>query len=464
MKNTGLAAVILSAGLGKRMKSNLAKVLHPVAGKPMVVYPVEAARQAAVDRIIVVAGHQAEKVKEVLEPLQVEVVLQPEQKGTADAVSCAVKVLKGFRGDLLVLCGDTPLLRPETLAGLVQRHRKGNNPVTVLTTVVPDPAGYGHVVRRPDGSVLRIVEDKDASEAVRSIREINTGIYVFDVPYLTEVLSEIRPENAQKEFYLTDTVEIAVRRGLYVQGVVGEDPDEFLGINARTELAVAERLMRLRINARHMGNGVTFLSPETTLIEADVAIGQDVVLYPNTVLQGRTKIGPGTTIYPNNRIVDSELGRDVSIQDGCLIESSRIGDHSVVGPFAHLRPGSVLEKKVKVGNFVELKKCRMGEGSKANHLTYLGDAEIGKDVNIGAGTITCNYDGIHKHQTRIDDGVFVGSDVQFVAPVTVGRGAFVAAGTTVTRDIPEGALAIGRTNQVNKKDWAKKRRRKEKGK
>ena len=459
MRSSDVAAVILAAGLGKRMKSALAKVLHHVAGKPMVLHPVEAALGLSPKRTVVVAGYQAEKVREVLAPYPVETVLQPDPKGTADAVARAMAVLKGDTGSVLILCGDTPLLRSVTLKDLLETHRTGGGPVTLLTAEAPDPTGYGRVIREADGRVVRIVEERDASPEIRAVREVNTGIYVFDSSFLTEVLSEVRAENAQREFYLTDTIEIAVRRGKTVRGVPVKDPEEWMGINSRVDLAAAEKVLRARIVRRQMENGVTFLSPETALIDADVTIEPDVVIYPNTVIEGKSRVGSGSVIYPNNRIVESEIGQGVTILDGCLIESSRIGDGSWVGPFAHLRPGSVLEKNVKVGNFVEIKKTHMGEGSKANHLTYLGDAEIGRDVNIGAGTITCNYDGRHKHRTRIGDGVFVGSDVQFIAPVTVGEGALVAAGTTVTKDVPADALAISRTEQVNKEGWAKRRKK-----
>jgi bifunctional UDP-N-acetylglucosamine pyrophosphorylase/glucosamine-1-phosphate N-acetyltransferase len=458
MKNPDLVAVILAAGLGKRMKSGLAKVLHRVAGRPMVLYPVEAAQGIPAKRVIVVAGHQADRVREVLEPFQVQVVFQPHQRGTADAVACAAEAFRETEGTVLVLCGDTPLLTSGTLSDLVKQHRSGQCPLTLLSADAADPAGYGRVVRRPDGTVLRIVEEKDATDAIRAIREINTGIYAFDALFLREVLSEIRTENAQQEFYLTDAVEIAVRRGSTVRAVRGKEMEEFMGVNSRADLAVAERALRLRINGLHMRNGVTLLSPENTLIDPTVEIGSDVVIYPNTVIQGKTRIGSGSVLYSNSRIVDSDIGCEVTVKDSCLIESSRIGDGSVIGPFAHLRPESVLGKNVSIGNFVELKKTSLGEGSKANHLTYLGDTEIGRGVNVGAGTITCNYDGRKKHQTIIEDDVFIGSDVQLVAPVRIGKGAFVAAGSTVTEDVPPEALAIARSKQVNKAGWAKRRK------
>lgn len=460
MRRSDLVAVVLSAGLGKRMKSARAKVLHPVAGRPMIVYPVQTAKRISRRRVIVVIGHQADSVAGVLAPLGVELVHQPEPRGTADAVSCALSHLKGFEGKVLILCGDTPLLTAQTLIDLVASHQSWAGPMTVLTTELEDPAGYGRVIRDVNGQVLRIVEERDADDRLRAIREINTGIYIFDAPFLVEVLSEIRSENAQREFYLTDSVEIAVRQGFPVQGVVAKDAAEFLGINSRIDLAEAERLMRRRINRLHLENGVTLISPESAYIDADVVIEKDVVIYPNTFLQGQTVIGEGCTLYAGSRLVDSTLGRRVTILDSCLMESSEVGDDSVVGPFAHLRPGTVLGSHVKVGNFVEMKKSRMGDGSKANHLTYLGDSEIGRDVNIGAGTITCNYDGYHKYKTHIGDGVFVGSDVQFIAPVTVGPGAVVAAGTTVTRDVPPDALVISRVEQVIKEGWAKRRQSK----
>src|SRR4030066_850173 len=459
-----IATIILAAGLGKRMKSGLAKVLHPVAGRPMFLYPVTGAEGLSSERIIVVVGHQADSVREALDGRNVEIALQVRQDGTADAVRAGMDSLKDYRGTVVILCGDVPLITPETIRGLLSMHEKENASLTVLTTEVEDPSGYGRIVRSPDGFIARIVEDRDADEDIKQIREVNTGIYAFDSALLSSVIYEIRSENSQKEFYLTDSIEVGLRKGLKVSAYKTNDSQEVMGINSRIELARADSIMRRRINNRHMLSGITFINPDNTYIDTDVSIGQDVTIYPGTVIQGITAIGDGSTIYSNNRIENSQIGAGVILKDSCVIEDSVIGDSSQVGPFAHLRPGGALEKNVRIGNFVELKKSVMGDGSKANHLTYLGDAEIGSGVNIGAGTITCNYDGQNKYKTIIGDRVFIGSDVQLVAPVTIGDGAFVAAGATVTKDVPPGALAISRVEQENREGGVAERKKKGKKK
>ena len=455
--NNKIITIILAAGLGKRMKSGLAKVLHPVAGIPMILYPVKVAEEISSERIIVVVGHQADRVKDVLSGRDVEIVQQVEQKGTADAVRLAMDSLKGYKGMLVVLCGDVPLITPKTISGLISAHRDRGAIMTVLTTEVEDPSGYGRIVRSSDGSILRIVEERDADNEIKRIKEINSGTYVFDSLFLSEVLREIKSENAQREFYLTDSIETGLKKGFKVYAYKTIEREEIIGINSRNELAMADIIMRRRINNRHMLNGVTMINPDNTYVGMDVSIGQDVTIYPGATIEGNTTIGNRSVIYPNSRIVNSQIGSDVNIKDSSVIEDSRIGDGSQVGPFAHLRPGTILDKNVRIGNYVELKKAFMGEGSKANHLTYLGDAEIGSDVNIGAGTITCNYDGKKKHRTTIGDGVFVGSDVQFVAPVKIGEGAFIAAGSTVTKDVPPGSLAISRVEQKNMEGWVEER-------
>lgn len=459
-----IATIILAAGLGKRMKSGLAKVLHSVAGRPMFLYPVSVAEGLYSEKIIVVAGHQADRVKDALAGTNVEIALQARQDGTADAVRTGMDSLKDYKGTVVILCGDVPLITPETVRGLLVMHEKEGASLTVLTTEVEDPSGYGRIVRSPDGSIARIVEDRDADEDIKQIREVNTGIYAFDSTLLSSVIYEIRSENSQKEFYFTDSIEVGLRKGLRVSAYKTNDSQEVMGINSRIELARAEGIMRRRINNRHMLNGITFINPGNTYIDMDVSIGQDVTIYPGTVIQGITVIGDGSIIYSNNRIVNSRIGSGVILKDSCVIEDSIIGDDSQVGPFAHLRPGCTLEKNVRVGNYVELKKSVMGDGSKANHLTYLGDAEIGSGVNIGAGTITCNYDGQEKYKTIIGDRVFIGSDVQLIAPVKIGEGAFVAAGSTVTKDVPPGALAISRVEQENRDGWVEERKKKGKKK
>ena len=457
--NNKIITIILAAGLGKRMKSGLAKVLHPVAGIPMILYPVKVAEEISSERIIVVVGHQADSVKDAIAGRNVDIVLQGEQKGTADAVRLAMNSLIEYKGVVLVLCGDVPLINSKTISGLISAHRDRGAIMTVLTTEVEDPSGYGRIVRSSDGSILRIAEERDADNEIKRIKEINSGTYVFDSLFLSEVLREIKSENAQREFYLTDSIETGLKKGFKVYAYKTIEREEIIGINSRNELAMANIIMRRRINNRHMLNGVTMINPDNTYVGMDVSIGQDVTIYPGATIEGNTTIGSRSVIYPNSRIVNSQIGSDVNIKDSSVIEDSRIGDGSQVGPFAHLRPGTILDKNVRIGNYVELKKAFMGEGSKANHLTYLGDAEIGSDVNIGAGTITCNYDGKKKHRTTIGDGVFVGSDVQFVAPVKIGEGAFIAAGSTVTKDVPPGSLAISRVEQKNMEGWVEKRKK-----
>lgn len=454
-----IITIILGAGLGKRMKSGLTKVLHPVAGLPMIMYPVKAAGELSSLKTVVVVGHQADRVKEALSGKDVEIVHQAEQKGTADAVSLAMESIRDFTGLIVVLCGDVPLITSERIAGLIEAHKKAGASITVLTTEVDDPSGYGRIFRGADGSVMKIVEDRDADENIKGIREINTGIYVFNGGFLSKIISNIGSANAQKEFYLTDSVEIGIRKGLKVVAHKTIHREDVMGINTRVELAIAERIMSSRINKRHMLNGVTFVNPETVYIEDKVVIGRDVTIYPGTVIQGNTVIGEGSIIYSNSRIKNSRIGCGVTIKDACVIDESKVGDNAQIGPFAHLRPGNVLEKNVRIGNYVELKKAVMGEGSKANHLTYLGDAEIGSGVNIGAGTITCNYDGYKKYKTTIGNDVFVGSDVQFIAPVNIGDSALIAAGSTVTKDVPPGALAISRVEQENREGYVEKRRK-----
>jgi bifunctional UDP-N-acetylglucosamine pyrophosphorylase/glucosamine-1-phosphate N-acetyltransferase len=357
----------------------------------------------------------------------------------------------------VILNGDTPLLQVETLQALLHLHRDERAAVTLLTAAVDDPTGYGRVVRAKDGRVQQIVEDRDATGVERQIHEINVGTYVMDGPFLFEVLDKLQPRNAQGEYYLTDVVALAVERGLRVAALAVSEA-EGMGINTRGQLAAAEQAIRRRICAHWMREGVTVRDPATTSIDADVVIGRDTVIHPDVTLEGRTTIGEDCIVRSHTRISDSVLGHRVVVQDHCVIRESRLEDDAAIGPFAHLRPGTVLRRAAKVGSFVEMKKAELGEGSKANHLSYLGDAKIGKGVNIGAGTITCNYDGHKKHETVIGDNVFVGSDVQFVAPVTVGVGAVIAAGATITADVPPDTLAIARAAQVNRPGWSARQR------
>lgn len=454
-----VAAVVLAAGKGTRMKSGVVKVLHPAAGRPMISWPVDAARATGANPVVLVVGHQAEAVAAVFQgSSDIRTALQAEQLGTGHAVACARPALEGFAGTVLILCGDTPLLRPHTLQNLVAYHRQQGASLTVLTAEMPDPFGYGRIVRDAAGRVERIVEEKDATPAQRSIREINSGIYCMEAGFLNANIGSISSDNAQQEFYLTDLVAIAAEKGLTCLGLAAGDADEIMGVNDRAQLAEAARILRRRINAGLMAGGVSLIDPELSYIDAGVSVGADSVIYPNCVISGGTTIGSGCTIEGNVSIANCTIGDNCHIKAGSVLEGAVVKQDVSVGPMAHLRPGTVLNDHVKIGNFVETKKAVMGAGSKASHLTYLGDAEIGRDVNIGCGTITCNYDGVNKHRTVIGDDVFIGSDVQLVAPVTVGRNSLVAAGTTVTADVPEDSLAIARVPQVNKVGWRLKKK------
>lgn len=454
-----IATVILAAGRGKRMKSKRAKVLHPIAGRPMILYSVETAKQLPSAKIVVVVAHQAEAVKAVLEDRPVEIVHQGRPLGTGHAVLQTLPVLADFKGPVLILNGDVPLIAVETLQSMLKLHRDQAADLTLLTATLSDPEGYGRVIRDPDGDPIAVVEEADATPVQRAVREVNTGFYLVNAPFLFEVLKELKSDNAQKEYYLTDIIGAAVRMGRKLGTVSARDPDEVMGINSRADLARTEKAIARRIAGRHMREGVTLMDPETTWIEADVMIGRDTVIYPGVRIEGASRIGEDCIIHSHTRISNCRIGDGVTVKDSCVLAESVIQDGAAVGPFAHLRSGTVLHKGAKVGNFVETKKAELGEGSKANHLTYLGDAVIGKEVNIGAGTITCNYDGVNKHRTVIEDEVFVGSDTQFVAPVRIGRGAVIGAGSTITKDVPPGSLAISRVPQEIKKDWAKKKKK-----
>jgi len=451
-----LAVIVLAAGLGTRMKSSTVKVLHPLAGRPMLLWVLESVLALRPDSVVTVVGHQSHRVRGVL-PDGVLAAVQKEQLGTAHAVITGISRLKGFNGTVMVVSGDTPLLGADTLKGLAIRHRRTGADVSVLTAAMPDPSGYGRIIR-DDKGVIGIVEHKDASPAERAITEINTGTYCFGTKALRAALKSVRTENAQREFYLTDVVGITRSLGGRVLGIPTERPDEALGINSRADLAEAERMMRQRINIKLMEAGVTITDPQNTYIGAGVSIGRDTVIHPSNHISGDTAIGSGCTVLPGNIITDSAIKDNVVIKGYSVLTRARVEEDAQIGPFAHLRPGSDVGKDARVGNFVELKKTVIGKGSKASHLSYLGDSSIGSGVNIGAGTITCNYDGYGKFRTVIEDGVFVGSDTQFVAPVKVGRGAVIAAGTTVTEDVPKDALAIARTPQTNKPGLAKRRR------
>ncbi len=447
-----LAAVILAAGMGTRMKSERVKVLHEIAGQPLLFYPLQAAREAGCKKISVVVGHQGEDVKEALSGQGVDCVWQTEQLGTGHALLSAAEQLAGFKGELLLLCGDVPLLTAKTLAQLISLHRQEKAAVTVLTANLINPQGYGRILR--DGENIRsIVEEKDASSEERAICEVNTGTYVFDASFVFSALPQIGKENAQGEYYLTDVVAAAVRAGFITRALCLEDARDSLGINDRVQLAEASSLMRQRINQQLMLDGVTLIDPQTTYVDAGVEIGSDSLLHPGVTILGKTCIGRNCIVETGVQIESSQIADHVHLKNGSVVEESQIGSACKIGPMAHLRAGTELVGDNKIGNFVETKKARLEEKSQASHLTYIGDAEVGKNVNFGCGTITCNYDGVNKHKTIVEDDVFVGSDTQFIAPVRIGRNSLIAAGSTITKDVPPDSLALSRTPQKVIEGW-----------
>jgi bifunctional UDP-N-acetylglucosamine pyrophosphorylase/glucosamine-1-phosphate N-acetyltransferase len=450
--------VILAAGLGTRMKSNLAKALHALAGRPLIQHVLNAAVGVAPEKIILVLGRQADRVRSAVGAYRPEIVLQAEQLGTGHAVQQATEAISTGTGPVLVLCADTPLITGKTLQDVVELHRKSSATITLVTAKVDKPFGYGRVVRGKSG-VMRVVEEKDATAAQKKIREVNAGIYCFDRKFLLSALMVLGRNNAQGEYYLPDTIALAKKKKHRVSAFLCRDSDEVMGVNTRFDLGVAEAILRRRINRQWMLEGVTMVDPDTVFVGNEVRLGRDVVIYPNVMLEGGTRIGDGCVVHSGTRIVSSVLAEKVIVKDCSVIEESEIASDAVVGPFAHLRPGSVIGARARIGNFVEVKKSTIGEGSKANHLAYLGDATVGRDVNIGAGVIVCNYDGYVKHPTVIEDNVFVGSDSQLVAPVKIRRGALVAAGSTITGDVPADALAISRVPQEIREGFASRRRR-----
>ncbi len=451
----------MAAGKGTRMKSGVAKVLHRAAGIPLIQHVLRAVAPLEPKSVVVIIGHMAEQVRSGLAGVQpnLHFALQEPQLGTGHAVLQAEPFLDGKRGSLLLLSGDVPLMRTESLRGLMEHHAAAGAAATVLTADFDDPAAYGRIVRT-DGAISAIVEYKDASPAEREIREINSGIYAFDLEPLFPALKQIGSANAQGEYYLPDLVRIFRDRGLPVAALRVKDPGEILGVNSRKELADTAAVLRDRKNAELMTAGVTIVDPATTWIQPDVVVGADTVLHPDVYLEGRTVVGSGCEIHSGVRIVDSTIGDGTVINNFCVVRQSRIEAGAQVGPFAQIRPDSVVGEGAHVGNFVELKKTTLGKGSKANHLAYLGDATIGEKVNVGAGTITCNYDGVNKNPTIIEDGAFIGSDSQLIAPVRIGRNAYVAAGSSITEDVPADTLAIARGKQVNKPGWIARAKRK----
>lgn len=446
-----LAVVILAAGEGTRMKSGLPKVLHQVCGCPMISYVLKTARKLKPNRLIVVVGRKTEEISSVAGD-QVELVVQDKQLGTGHAVQVTYPVLKNFKGKVLVLCGDSIFVTPRTLRKLVKVDEAA---AVVLTARLENPTGYGRIIRQSSRALQAIVQEKDATSRQRQIKEINTGHYCFDTAKLFSALKEVKPDNKQKEFYLTDVVSILVGKGEKVLTQMTPDWTEALGINSRQELAVAEGLMKAKIMDKWMSKGVTFIDPASTFIGPDVVLGQDCIIHPFSFLYGTTSVGKDCVIGPLCQLIDAKVGQRVVIQGG-VIKESVIENEAILGPYCFLRPGTRVKRGAKVGAFVEVKKSEIGEKSKVPHLSYIGDALIGRNVNVGAGSITCNFDGTRKYRTVIEDEAFIGSDTMLVAPVTVGRGAFTGAGSAISKDVPEGSLAVERSEQTFVEGWAKK--------
>lgn len=445
-------AILLAAGKGTRMKSDLPKVMHKVAGITMLEHVFRSVSAIKPEKTVTVIGHKADLVREVLAG-QSEFVLQTEQLGTGHAVMMAEEQLSNLDGQTLVIAGDTPLITGESLSNLISHHVRHKNIATILTAEAENPFGYGRIIRNKHDEVTKIVEQKDATDFEQLVKEINTGTYVFDNRRLFEALQNITTDNAQGEYYLTDVIGIFKEAGEKVGAYKLHDFDESLGVNDRVALATAEKVMRHRITTQHMINGVSFTNPEATYIDVDVQLAPEVVVEANVTLKGKTSIGQATVLTNGTYIVDSTIGAN-SVITHSMIEESAIADDVTVGPYAHIRPGSFIDKKAHVGNFVELKGTRMGVGSKSGHLTYLGNTMIGNDVNVGAGTITVNYDGQNKFATEIGDNVFIGSNSTLIAPLSIGDNALTAAGSTITEDVPKDAIAIGRGRQVNKEGYA----------
>ena len=457
-----LAVVILAAGMGTRMKSSRPKVLHEILGRPMMEYIVGAARKLKPARIIAVANPRHTGVHGLAAAMGIEWTSQDRPLGTADAVKAAFRELSGFSGSVLVLNGDTPLITAATLKKFVRAHVSAGHRLSVLSFRASDPFSYGRIVRDGGGVPFAIVEERDLSAAMKDITEVNSGVYLIDSA-LAGLLDRIKRNPRKGEYYLTDLFSLAVK-GKVACGVLEMgDEDEFHGVNSMKDLSRVQAIMQRRITDALMAKGVMFYDPGAVIIHPDVRIGAETVIYPSVCLEGGTVIGRGARIHSGTRIVDSRIGDNVTILDNTLIEGSRIKEDSVIGPHARVRPVTLIGKGVKVGNFVEVKNSRIGDGTKASHLSYIGDAVIGRNVNIGAGTITCNFDGLKKHRTVIGDDVFVGSDSQLIAPVRIGKGAFIAAGSTITDNVPAGALGIGRAAQKIHRQWALKRMKRSRG-
>lgn len=457
MQSVKTKSIILAAGQGTRMKSSTSKVLHEIFHKPLVYYPIEAARYAGAQEVCLVVGHKSEEVMKTFGDT-VKYALQAERLGTGHAVMQAMDFI-GDDGEILVLYGDTPLITAQTIEKMLAFHRKKKNAVTVLSALVDDPTGYGRIVRDESKHFVKIVEQKDATDEEKRITEINGGMYVFEAKHLKSALSKITNNNKQQEYYLTDTIEILLHEGYNVDAIAIMNPDDILGVNSREQLAQATAIMKQRINRKHMDNGVTLIDPHHTYIDPEVEIGQDTVIEPGCIIEGNTSIGENCIIGCNTKIRNCKVGNSVAIESSMLIDS-QIDEGCHIGPFAYIRPNSHIGAKVKIGDFVEIKNATIGEGTKVSHLTYIGDADVGCDVNFGCGTVVVNYDGEKKHRTTIKDHAFIGCNTNLVSPVVIEENVYTAAGSTITQDVPKNSLAIARARQEIKPEWVTKKRQK----
>ena len=452
-KRQGFKCLILAAGMGRRMKSQVPKVLHPILGIPLINYVLNTVGTVNPKDIFIVIGHESKLIQNELYNSQVKFVYQKQQLGTGHAVMSSKEQFKNYNGDILILNGDFPLITSNTLKSFLKQHAENKFSVSVLTGEVDNPDGYGRVIRNGKGEVVGIVEQKDCSLQQKKIREINSGAYIVNSVFLWESLTKLVPDNSQKELYLPQIIDIAYENNKKIGVKKLKDINEILGVNTRSELVCAENLIRNKIVSKHLANGVSILDPDSTYISPNVKISKDTTIYPNTYIYGDCIIGANCTIGPSCWIKDSMIGSDVTVRMNCFIEQAQIKNNIIIGPFANIRPETVVCDNAKIGNFVELKKTKVGPGSKVPHLSYVGDATLGENVNIGAGTITCNYDGINKNETIIEDGVFIGSDTMLVAPVKVGKNATTGAGSTITKEVSENALAIERSKQIEIKNW-----------
>ena len=448
-------AVILAAGQGTRIKSNIPKVLHKVCGKEMVNHVIDNMREAGIEDVNVIIGNGSELVKESTKDRNVSYSLREEQLGTGHAVKCAKEFLQGKDGVVAVFTGDAPLTRVETIEKLIKEHIEKGNKATLLSAYVDDPTGYGRIIRDDNKEVLKIVEHKDCNEEELKVNEMNAGMYCFDIKSLLSSLEELNNNNVQGEYYLTDVIGILKDKKEKV-GALVTDYEDTLGVNSRAQLAEVEKVLRKRINKFHLDNGVTLIDPDTTYIGVDVIIGKDTVIYPNNILEGYTKIGESCTILQNSRIKDSIIEDEVEVQASVIL-NSRIGKNTTVGPFAYIRPESTIGEGVRIGDFVEVKKSSIGNGTKVSHLTYIGDAEVGSGCNFGCGTVVVNYDGKTKNKTIIGDHSFIGCNTNLISPVEVQDNTYIAAGSTITSTVEEGDLAVARAKQRNIKGWVKKK-------